>query len=230
MSVKGIEMHDNLNSYNTRKWDEDATILSTSRLARLHRRMMLNKMRFSRLVTDKNKIILDLGCGSGPFLKHFHNLGYRNLYGLEPDRCLLSMIPKSIARVTEGYSENMEYADNAFDVIFIYGVLHHLKGLDNYNRTMDEIHRVLKPGGLVFIMEPGRRTIFKLLEGVTSILGRLSKTFRLLSDVIEEEKNDLYFFIEHHSVIRERLREKGFAFLVNKYYLYSWIFTGKKPS
>jgi len=46
-------------------------------------------------------------------------------------------------------AELLSFADASFDVVYSYGVLHHSPAPE---RTVREVHRVLKPGGLALIM------------------------------------------------------------------------------
>lgn len=48
-----------------------------------------------------------------------------------------------------GDAENMPFEDGTFDVVFSNGVIHHTP---NTARVVDEMYRVLKPGGRVIIM------------------------------------------------------------------------------
>lgn len=48
-----------------------------------------------------------------------------------------------------GDAENMPFADGTFDVVYSNGVIHHTP---NTARVVDEMHRVLKPGGRIIIM------------------------------------------------------------------------------
>ena len=54
-----------------------------------------------------------------------------------------------IADVKQGDAENLQFPDNHFDVVYSFGVLHHSP---DTQKTLDEVHRVLKPGGLALIM------------------------------------------------------------------------------
>jgi len=45
--------------------------------------------------------------------------------------------------------EEIPYADESFDVVISWGSLEHIAG--GYRKTLDEVYRVLKPGGLFFV-------------------------------------------------------------------------------
>lgn len=47
-------------------------------------------------------------------------------------------------------AHRLEFDDSSFDVIFGFGILHHL----DYARALDEIRRVLRPGGTMIFNEP----------------------------------------------------------------------------
>jgi len=46
-------------------------------------------------------------------------------------------------------AENMQFADNTFDFIWTWGVIHHSS---NTRRVLEEMHRVLRPGGQAITM------------------------------------------------------------------------------
>ncbi|MFH2205131.1 MAG: class I SAM-dependent methyltransferase [Elusimicrobiota bacterium] len=215
---------------NTDGWNEDSVVLIESPLAKLHRAWMMSLLGFHRLVPDKQARILDLGCGSGPFLAYFARRGYRRLCGIEPDSALIGNIPKYVgAEVKNCPAEQIEFADSTFDVVFIYCVLHHLKDEDAYRAACAEVLRVLKPGGHIFIVEPGRYRVFLALEFASWLLGFVSKTFRALWNTMEEERPVQHHFLKNHHVVRERLLAGGVETLRDDYFLYSWIFTARKP-
>ena len=47
-------------------------------------------------------------------------------------------------------AHNLEFEDESFDFVYGCAILHHL----DYNRALDEICRVLKPGGKILFAEP----------------------------------------------------------------------------
>ncbi len=215
-------------SVNTSQWNANSLVLVESSLAKAHRALMLRLARFNALVRKDMKI-MDLGCGSGPFLAYFWSQGYRNLAAIEPDVALTKNIPPHIrVELRHCAAERIDFADASFDVVFVYCVLHHLKGIEAYRAACAEIRRVLKPGGMVFISEPGRYRIFLALEAASYILGFFSKTFKAFYATMEEERTEQHFFLKNHGVIREALLAQGFRVLKDDYFFYSWIFTAQK--
>ncbi len=56
---------------------------------------------------------------------------------------------------TESVHE-MSFSDQRFDVVYIMGGLHHVLPL--LEQALSEVHRVLKPGGYFFFIEPNKET------------------------------------------------------------------------
>src|SRR5439155_16181482 len=50
-------------------------------------------------------------------------------------------------------------ADASFDFVYIINVLHHLGSVEEQQRAFDELFRVLKPGGLLFVHEINTRNV-----------------------------------------------------------------------
>lgn len=106
-----------------------------------------------RLLKGDESLILDLGCGTGRFTPDLASLINGKAIGVDPTSALLEMAPKS---------KNVEYrvmkkskiplADKSVDIIWIYAVLGCIKGR-MLNKTVNEINRVLKDGGLLFLTE-----------------------------------------------------------------------------
>ncbi len=52
-----------------------------------------------------------------------------------------------------GGAEAIPEADASFDIVFLFKSLHHVP-MDQMDRAMEEIRRVLEPGGLAYVSEP----------------------------------------------------------------------------
>lgn len=110
------------------------------------------------------KTILDLGCGSGRHLLHLTKNDFR-VSGLDYSPAGLSLCKQWLEE--EGLNAPLVLADmrsrlpfkgSAFDGLLSTQVIHHAT-LDSVRRTIDEIWRVVKPGGLIFVSVPAHRHV-----------------------------------------------------------------------
>ena len=214
---------------NTERWNDNFAILMESRLASLYRKIMLYRSQFTALLADKEKRIVDIGCGFGASLAYLWSQGYRNLAAIEPDARLTKNFPAHMkVDLRHCKAEKIDFPDQSFDAVLVYGILHHLDGLDAYWAACDEIERILKPGGFVFIIEPGRYWVLVMLEPIFKALGLISKTFKAYGQHMDEEWPEQRFFLKNHGLVRNYLLRKGFQTRVDDYCIYTWLFTIQK--
>lgn len=97
----------------------------------------------------KGKKVLEVGFGLGTDLMQFARAG-ADVNGIDITRTHYELTRKRFelygfkADLRLGDAENMPFQDNSFDVVYSFGVLHHTP---DTNRAIDEIYRILKPGG-----------------------------------------------------------------------------------
>jgi len=95
--------------------------------------------------------ILDVGCRSGwSCLRMIHD-GYPNVIGIDVQSDNIEYGLAMGAPVELGDAHNLKYYDESFDVVFIRSSLEHM--FDPV-QVIEEAHRVLKKGGLLFINVP----------------------------------------------------------------------------
>ncbi len=96
-----------------------------------------------------NKVIMDIGCGPRGSLEWADNTKER--YGLDPlaNKYLKLGADQHAMKYVEGVSENIPFDDNYFDVITSFNSLDHV---EDANKSILEIKRVLKPGGLFLLI------------------------------------------------------------------------------
>jgi ubiquinone/menaquinone biosynthesis C-methylase UbiE len=97
--------------------------------------------------------LLDIGCGTG-FIINLAKGIFDEIHGIDITEPMLARIDTSSGNVTvhHGLVEAMPFADKSFDVVTSYAFLHHV---EDTRAILREVHRVLKPGGLLYIgLEP----------------------------------------------------------------------------
>jgi len=115
---------------------------------------------------DEN--VLDVGCGRGLFLvssaKHLHAGSSQGIdlwrarlqTGNSPSSALANALVEGVAPnvgVEEADARYIPFADSTFDVVFASLVLHHIGRASERRKALAEIERVLKPRGLVVIVD-----------------------------------------------------------------------------
>ena len=104
-------------------------------------------------MTGNENIILDLGCGPGRFTTDLAKLIGGNAIGVDPIQALLDLAPKrpdvEYLLMQEG---KIPLPDEYVDIVWITLVLGGTKGVV-LDCTVAEICRVLKDGGLLFLVE-----------------------------------------------------------------------------
>ncbi len=112
--------------------------------------------------------ILDYGCGDGINTRLLARLGYRRVVSMDYSLRLLRAGRPPCPVVGDG--TRMPFADGAFDAVLVDGVLHHLDA----QAAIAEIARVLRPGGVLGIVEPAESWLRRALDAFTfSPLGSL---------------------------------------------------------
>ncbi|MEM7467716.1 MAG: class I SAM-dependent methyltransferase [Pseudomonadota bacterium] len=113
---------------------------------------------YEDLLPLDNARILELGCGTGLHTRNIARAGVgRRVTAYEVDEIqhaknLNSDYPHNI-KFKFGGAENIHEPDDTFDVAMLFKSLHHVP-TPHMEQALQEISRVLKPGGLVYISEP----------------------------------------------------------------------------
>ncbi|MDP6377186.1 MAG: class I SAM-dependent methyltransferase [Pseudomonadales bacterium] len=102
--------------------------------------------------------VLELGCGAAEKTRKIaEQTGTRAIVAAEVDRIqhARNLAIGDLPEVTfRSYgAEAIDEPKECFDIVILFKSLHHVP-LHALDRALGEIHRVLKPGGLVYICEP----------------------------------------------------------------------------
>jgi SAM-dependent methyltransferase len=99
--------------------------------------------------------ILDVGCGGGSYLYRLKQWGWET-YGVEPSKVGATRAQNLGLEVRQGMLEDARFPDQFFDVIRLSNVVEHLC---KPKATFREIHRILRPDGLVYVTVPNTRSL-----------------------------------------------------------------------
>jgi 2-polyprenyl-6-hydroxyphenyl methylase/3-demethylubiquinone-9 3-methyltransferase len=138
-----LEMYD---THADRWWAEDTAWLRT-----LHNMVPARLRFFDPLVGGwPGRTVLDLGCGGGFMAEAMAEKGAR-VTGVDPAKAALEAARRHAAAAglaidyVEGVGEALPLPDAAFDIVVSCDSLEHVSDL---GQVLDEVARVLKPGGL----------------------------------------------------------------------------------
>jgi SAM-dependent methyltransferase len=94
--------------------------------------------------------LLDVGCGSGAFLTQMAALGWR-AEGVDPDPAAVAAARRTGVEARLGTLADLELNEEAFDAITLSHVIEHLH---DPAEDLRRLHRLLRPGGQLWIGTP----------------------------------------------------------------------------
>jgi len=129
-----------------------------------------DKLRYLPKVVDfnayKDKTVLEVGCGVGIDLVRFA-AGGAVVTGVDLAEQSIGLAKNNFAhlglegRLLLGNGEDLEFEDNSFDMVYAHGVLQYTA---NAQKMVDELYRVVKPGGEVIMMVYNRHSWLNFLS------------------------------------------------------------------
>jgi demethylmenaquinone methyltransferase/2-methoxy-6-polyprenyl-1,4-benzoquinol methylase len=181
--------------------------------------------RWRRLVSKKLQdvldnpaaVVLDVACGTGDLSLELQKSGRAKIIGTDFCRPMLAVAREKNQKnqtaipYVEGDGMNLSFADNSFDAVTIaFG----LRNFSNWLDGLKELHRVLKPGGKLAILEfstpvvPGFRQIFNLY--FTRVLPRIGGAVSGSRGAYEYLPNSVSRFPDQKNLAR-MMNEVGFS-------------------
>lgn len=127
---------------------------------------------FARLITENiqhtsTPSLLDVGCGGALLTEEFARLKCK-VTGMDPSHPTINTARQHAAEsglditYIHGFGNGIPFQENSFDLVSCCDVLEHI---DNWQDTIEEIARVLKPGGL-FLFDTINRTAYSWLVNI----------------------------------------------------------------
>ena len=102
---------------------------------------------------DKSAAILDVGCGYGRIISLLRESGYENIKGVEPSESLRKRGKECDSRldIQELKDNSLSFTDDSFDAALLVAVLTCIPKDEDQADLINEIYRVLRPGGVLYI-------------------------------------------------------------------------------
>jgi 2-polyprenyl-3-methyl-5-hydroxy-6-metoxy-1,4-benzoquinol methylase len=109
-----------------------------------------HKVRHLQAPSNSDSNLLDAGCGNGEFLKLARRLGFRSV-GVDPDEHAILAANRARLDARLGTFPGSGLPENSFDHITVNHVLEHLH---QPLEALEEMRKLLKPGGRLWISQP----------------------------------------------------------------------------
>lgn len=156
-----------------------------------------------RMLRDgQPKYILDVATGTGDFAIQALSLNPDKVVGIDISEGMLSKGRAKLAErklgerieLLKGDSENIPFEGNKFDAVTVaFGV----RNFENLERGLQEIHRVLRPGGQLVVLEFSKPRIFPfrqifnfyfrfILPRIGSLVSKDRSAYRYLPESVRD--------------------------------------------
>ena len=112
------------------------------------------RAKLERLRRASGPRLLDVGCGTGFIIGLARDL-FAEIHGVDATPAMLERVDRSSGNITlhRGLAEALPFPDGYFDAVSAYSFIHHVS---DYAEVLREMHRVLRPGGRLLVLEFSR--------------------------------------------------------------------------
>jgi ubiquinone/menaquinone biosynthesis C-methylase UbiE len=114
----------------------------------------------------RGRTLLEIGCGIGVDSIQLAGRGF-DVTAVDLTENALDVARQFAARrgaaiqFRLGNAERLDFRDGSFDIVYSFGVLHHTPDIE---RSVSEVHRVLRPGGIAYVMLYHRDSLVNLVH------------------------------------------------------------------
>jgi SAM-dependent methyltransferase len=123
----------------------------------------------------KSANILEIGCGNAFVLKAIHDLGYKNVFGIEPSIDAIKKASPIIRKnIKTSILKSKLFPKNTFDFIFFFQTFDHIPSPDKF---LKECYQLLKPKGYILSFNHNIDSLSSKLLGEKSPIVDIEHTF-----------------------------------------------------
>jgi demethylmenaquinone methyltransferase / 2-methoxy-6-polyprenyl-1,4-benzoquinol methylase len=160
------------------------------------------KKAIKMVVNHQPEYVLDVATGTADFALECLKTGASHIVGVDISEEMLNVGRTKIQKLgagdrvvlQSGDAENLAFADSYFDAVTVaFGV----RNFENLTQGIGEIYRVLKPGGMICVLEFSKPTVFPVKQFysfysffILPFLGRLfskdNSAYRYLPESVEQ--------------------------------------------
>jgi SAM-dependent methyltransferase len=157
--------------------------------------------------------ILDLGCGTGRHAEVFAKNDFR-IVGIDISEVATNISIETLKDLRTSFfvgdMKDIKFPDDYFDAVFCFQVIHHAKTYEVW-KTLDEITRVLKKNGILFITFPSLRENEHIFKDGTGIEPNTYVNLDCLDGIVPhhffEEKEIQSLFDNRYKIISTNKRD-----------------------
>ena len=120
------------------------------------------------LDAQPGEYVLDLGCGDGQLTRRIADSG-AHVLGVDASAEMVLAARERGVEAEHANAEQLPFRDGTFDAVFSNAVLHWVR---DHDRMMQQVHRVLKPGGRFVAEMGGHGNVAAIHVALTAILER----------------------------------------------------------
>jgi len=197
-----------VNNQPDKLWGAGKMSLSPTSLSSLRLKYCLDNLKQIK-TPSKTKIklkVLEVGCGAGMFCLAIHNFRRDlEIYGCDKSIKSLRVAKKRSKTIQFKFGDvyKLPYKNSYFDALVMFDVFEHL----TYpNKALNEIMRVLKPGGIFHLYVPCEGNLYTL-HGILNKIGFGYRTKKKYSGHVQQfETSKLLKMLKRNGLRVEKIR------------------------
>jgi SAM-dependent methyltransferase len=188
--------------------------------------------RLRRLKIDqlpKSIDVVEIFCGRGNGIVALEHLGFTNIEGVDLSEPLLQKYGGTPRSLYVADCRQMPFENASKDLIIVQGGLHHLPQLPlDVTTTIDEVIRVLRPGGRFVIVEPYPTQALKWIHRISELafVRMVSPRLDALAVMTQQERITYENWLRQGPMIRDAIMRR-FRPLVDQISWTKWNFVGQ---